>query len=67
MFKVIKFIIRDKYYALINRLWRKLHRTEHHRFVEEFLKVRALNGDGEYWKDFIEFYEGLVKGESFFC
>ena len=62
MFYSIKFFIRDRYYALINHLWRKLYRTEHSQFVEEFLKARALAGGGEYWKAIIEYY--MSEGEE---
>ena len=43
MFSTIKFFIRDQYYTLINRLWRRLYRAEHHRFVEEYLRIAAKN------------------------
>lgn len=53
MFCSIKFFIRDQYYALINHLWRRLYRAEHHRFVEEYLRIAAKTGNGDYWKAII--------------
>lgn len=64
MFYSIKFFIRDTYYTIINRLWRRLYRTEHHRFVEEYLKEHTLKGGGEYWKAIIEYYETFVEEEN---
>lgn len=61
MFYTIKFFIRDHYYALINCLWRKLYRSEHSRFVEEFLKDRVSAGDGDYWKAIIEYHMSKEK------
>ena len=54
MFHTIKFFIRDRYYALINHLWRRLYRAEHHRFVEEYLRIAAKTGNGDYWKAIID-------------
>ena len=52
----IKFFIRDQYYALINHLWRRLYRAEHHRFVEEYLRIAAKTGNGDYWKAIIDYH-----------
>lgn len=54
MFSTIKFFIRDQYYTLINYLWRRLYRAEHHRFVEEYLRIAAKTGNGNYWKAIID-------------
>ncbi len=56
MFCSIKFFIRDQYYVLINRLWRRLYRVEHHRFVDEYLRNAAKTGKGNYWKAFIDYH-----------
>ena len=53
MFSAIKFFIRNQYYTLINHLWRRLYRAEHHRFVEEYLRIAAKTGNGDYWKAII--------------
>lgn len=51
----IKFFIRDRYYALINYLWRRLYEAEHYRFVEEYLRAAAKAGKGNYWKVIIDY------------
>lgn len=61
MFSTIRFFVCDKYYALINRLWRRLYREEHHRFVEEYLRIAAKTGNGNYWKAIINHH---MKEES---
>lgn len=63
MFYSIKFFIRDRYYVLINRLWRRLYRAEHYRFVEEYLRNAAKSGDGNYWKAIID-YEKMKEEET---
>lgn len=64
MFYSIKYFIRNIYYSIINRLWRKLSEGEHYRFVEEFLKAHILEGGGRYWKAIINYYEAPLKEEN---
>lgn len=57
MFKSIKFFIRDRYYALINHLWRKLYRAEHYKFVDEYLRKQVPIDGATYWKELINCYK----------
>ena len=56
MFYAIKFFIRDLYYILINRLWRRLCRAEHYKFVEEYLRKQVPIDGATYWKELIDCY-----------
>ena len=57
MFYTIKFFIRDQYYALINRLWRRLYRAEHFKFVDEYLRKQVPIDGATYWKELIDCYK----------
>jgi len=57
MFYSIKFFIRDTYYAIINRLWRKLYQAEHYRFVEEYLREQVSIEGTSYWHALIDSFE----------
>lgn len=57
MFYTIKFFIRDQYYALINRLWRRLYRAEHYKFVDEYLRKQVPIDGATYWKELIDCYK----------
>lgn len=57
MFYSIKFWIRDTYYAIINRLWRKLYQAEHYCFVEEYLRKQVSIEGTSYWHALIDSFE----------